>query len=72
MTHAEFEKNIKNGEKLVILDDFVLDISRYGDYHPGGAFLINHNIGRDVSKFFHGGHALDNNSYDSNAFQPKY
>lgn len=31
------------------------------DYHPGGKFLIEHNIGRDISKFFYGGYALDNN-----------
>ena len=31
------------------------------DSHPGGAFLLEHNVGRDISKFFHGGHALDGN-----------
>jgi len=28
--------------------------------HPGGTFSIKHNIGRDISKFFHGGYALEN------------
>lgn len=72
INESEFEAKIKNGEQLVILDDLVLDVSRYGEFHPGGAFLINHNVGRDVSKFFHGGHALDSNSNDPKAKTPKY
>jgi hypothetical protein len=28
--------------------------------HPGGVFVMNHNIGRDISKFFHGGYTLIN------------
>ena len=42
MTEKEFEERIKNGEKLCILDDLVLDVSKYvASEHPGGAFLIN-------------------------------
>ena len=48
------------GEKLVILDDMVLDMSSYAMNHPGGNFSIEHNIGRDVSKFFYGGNSLEN------------
>ena len=45
----------------MILDDLVLDIENYMDNHPGGRFLLEHNIGRDISKFFYGGYALDGN-----------
>ena len=38
----------------------VLDIQKYKSEHPGGKFLINYNIGRDISKFFYGGYALEN------------
>ena len=51
------------GCKLVLLDDLVLDIRSYMNSHPGGKFLLKHNIGRDVSKFFHGGHTLENINY---------
>lgn len=61
ITEEEFEERVKLGEKLVILDDMVLDISTFAYCHPGGDFLINHNIGRDVSKFFYGSYALDGN-----------
>jgi cytochrome b involved in lipid metabolism len=40
----------------------VLEVSRYLDEHPGGKFLLEHTIGRDVSKFFYGGYALDGNN----------
>jgi cytochrome b involved in lipid metabolism len=51
---------VSKGEKLVILDDMVLDMSSYAINHPGGNFTIEHNIGRDVSKFFYGGYSLEN------------
>ena len=38
----------------------VLDVSKFKNSHPGGNFMIYHNIGRDVSKFFYGGYTLDN------------
>lgn len=47
--------------QLVILDDLVLDVSEYMSNHPGGKFLLEHNIGRDISKFFYGGYSQDGN-----------
>lgn len=45
---------------MVILDDYVLEVGPFLDYHPGGRFALEQNIGRDVSKFFYGGYALEN------------
>ena len=56
----EFNHRVENGENLVILDEFVLDVSTFMWTHPGGRFSIKRNIGRDVSKFFHGGYSLEN------------
>jgi len=61
MTQREFEDHVDRGRKLVILDEFVLDVAKYIDWHPGGRFLITHNIGRDISKCFYGGYALEGN-----------
>ena len=44
----------------MILDDFVLDLTRFLLEHPGGTFSLKQSIGRDVSKFFHGGYSLEN------------
>ena len=41
----------------------VLDVSRFRFNHPGGTFLIEQNIGRDISKFFYGGYSLENYDY---------
>ena len=62
MKREEFENLVKKGRKLVILDDMVLDVGQFIRHHPGGYFSLNHNIGRDVSKFFYGGYALEGNT----------
>jgi cytochrome b involved in lipid metabolism len=45
----------------VILDEMVLDVSKFISHHPGGMFVLEHNIGQDISKFFFGGYSLDGN-----------
>ena len=45
----------------MLLDDLVLDVTDYMFNHPGGKFLIEQNIGRDISKFFYGGYSQDGN-----------
>lgn len=45
---------------MVILDDYVLNVTKFLDEHPGGRFSIEHNIGRDISKYFYGGYSLEN------------
>lgn len=58
MTTDDFDRAVRGGKKYVILDDMVLDIEKFSGFHPGGAFALEHNVGRDISKFFHGGYAL--------------
>ena len=41
---------------MVVLDDLVLDVTKFSNSHPGGRFLIEKNRGKDISKFFHGGY----------------
>ena len=53
---------ITRGEKLVLLDDLILDVRKFRSEHPGGQFLIDFHVGRDVSKFFYGGYVLENQS----------
>lgn len=60
ITLEDFEALLKKGEKLVILDDLVLDVSWFMGEHPGGLFTLEHNVGRDISKFFYGGYSLEN------------
>jgi cytochrome b involved in lipid metabolism len=61
ITLEEFNTRVfEKGEELVLLDDMVLDISKYMFNHPGGKFLLAHCIGRDIGKFFYGGYILEN------------
>ena len=59
ITEADFHKRVEGGEKLIVLDDVVLDVSAYMKHHPGGQFVLEHLVGKDVSKFFYGGYSLD-------------
>lgn len=36
MTIEEFEKEVAAGQQLVVLDEYVLDVSRFVTHHPGG------------------------------------
>ena len=62
ITLAEFKERIAEGEMLCILDEYVLDVSKFCRNHPGGRFAIEHNVGRDISKFFYGCQSLENNT----------
>lgn len=70
MTEVEFEAKVKAGANLHILDNLVLDLSDFYHKHPGGAFLLKYTVGRDISKFFYGGHGLDGNLGKVGDFHP--
>jgi Cytochrome b5-like Heme/Steroid binding domain len=53
---------IARGDKLVILDDMVLDVINFRWEHPGGQFLIDFHIGHDISKYFYGGYVLEHST----------
>lgn len=61
MTLEEFNALVEKGRQLVILDNLVLDVAPFLKCHPGGTWNIQHNIGKDISKFFYGGYSIDGN-----------
>lgn len=61
MTLEQFNDAISRGEKYVILDDLVVNVAGFIAHHPGGKFVIEHNVGLDISKFFYGGYVLEGN-----------
>jgi cytochrome b involved in lipid metabolism len=62
LTPDEFNRKVREEKQmLVILDELVLDVTEYMENHPGGKFLLEHNKGRDISKYFYGGYGLDGN-----------
>ena len=42
------------------MENFVIDVKGYEKLHPGGRFLLDSNIGDDISKFFYGGYYMVN------------
>lgn len=59
MTPSQFELQVfEKKRQLVILDNLVLDVKGYEHHHPGGRFVMQRNIGRDISKFFYGGYSM--------------
>ena len=58
---------VQKGQNVVILDNLVLDIGSFIFKHPGGSYLLESTIGRDISKFFYGSYAHDGNTNDPKA-----
>ena len=44
---------------LLLLNDLILDVSYFKTEHPGGSFLLDYHIGKDISKYFYGGYVLE-------------
>ena len=36
----DFERNLKAGKRLMILNEMVIDVTKFIDYHPGGKFVL--------------------------------
>jgi len=49
---------LKDGENIVIMNELVLNMGDYIGYHPGGRFVLERNVGRDVSKFYCGSYSM--------------
>ncbi len=47
----------------MVLDEMVINVTEYIENHPGGKEVLEHNVGRDISKFFYGGYSLGRNYY---------
>eukprot|EP00347_Sterkiella_histriomuscorum_P017418 403349450 len=60
LTIDDYYEKVNKGEQLMLLDDVVLDVRKYKLDHPGGQFLMQSNIGQDISKYFYGGFTFEN------------
>ena len=61
MTVDEFKSRVHaKNETLSIIDNHVVKIGEYEYFHPGGAFTLKKNYGRDITKFFNGAYKLCN------------
>ncbi len=49
MSRDEVEELIANGRKIILVDNFVLQVDAWMKYHPGGEITILHMVGRDAT-----------------------
>ena len=49
MARGDIESMIAEGRKLIILDQHVLKVDPWLQYHPGGDKAILHMVGRDAT-----------------------
>lgn len=48
-TRRQIEGLIAKGDDIVIFDGTVLRLNAWKDSHPGGAYVIQHMVGRDAT-----------------------
>jgi stearoyl-CoA desaturase (delta-9 desaturase) len=79
MTMSELQKKVENYRKekqqkqskaddmlLIVLDGYVLDVTKFQHEHPGGAWYFKAFNGRDCTEAFHGGvntHTVGSSNY---------
>mmetsp|Transcript_4956 Transcript_4956/g.4736 ORF Transcript_4956/g.4736 Transcript_4956/m.4736 type:complete len:542 (+) Transcript_4956:57-1682(+) len=58
--YSEFEFNemLNDGQKLVLFNNFIIDVDSFQDQHPGTAYVISENIGKDIGKYFYGAYSM--------------
>lgn len=55
----QFNNLVKIGRKLVLFNNFVVDVEPFMDEHPGTRFVLSQNIGRDIGKYFYGAYSME-------------
>lgn len=41
-----------------MLENFIVNLSEWEVFHPGGKFVLQKNKGRDITKFWYGGYQM--------------
>ena len=44
-------KEIRENGNLIVIDQYVIDVTNFKKKHPGGEQIINNHIGQDVSVY---------------------
>ena len=58
MTEEEF---IKSKDKLAIFENYVIKISGYFFDHPGGKYVLQECVGKDIGKYLNGSYSMESN-----------
>jgi hypothetical protein len=58
-SQIQLNKMIKEGRKLVLFNDYIVDVEFFLEEHPGTSFVLTENIGRDIGKYFYGSNSVE-------------
>ena len=58
LTYDEFRSRVSDKQQLMVLDNKILEIKDWEQFHPGGKWVLQKCVGRDISKFFCGSYHL--------------
>lgn len=59
LNQDEFNQLLRDGRKLVLFNNFIIDVETFMSEHPGTRFVIAENIGNDIGKFFYGAYSME-------------
>lgn len=59
MTIGEVRENVRAGCQWLLIGGYIYDVGPFIKNHPGGAYLLERNLGQDVSALFFGREAYD-------------
>jgi len=54
MTIQQFESRVAEGACLILLEEYILDVTKFKNEHPGGKSFINSYLGKDASNAYNG------------------
>lgn len=57
-TLYEFNEMVSAGRKVVLYNNFIVDIDSFADQHPGTTYVLTENIGKDIGKYFYGAYSM--------------
>lgn len=59
ITVDEFKIMVTGGKQnIVLIENNVIDLKEWEQYHPGGKFVLQKNLGRDITKYWYGGYQM--------------
>jgi hypothetical protein len=61
MSPLMFEKLVKNGRKLVLFNNYIVDVESFMETHPGTRFVIAESVGTEIGKYFYGAYSIETN-----------
>ena len=59
ISYEKYMEFIRNGRKLVLFNNFIIDVENFMSEHPGSRFVIEQNIGNDIGQFFYGAYSVE-------------